>query len=104
MTAEITRSATHTEGIRVKGMRAPDRPQDRERMSLNHASLHVALDGDRTETIENIVVELQDDIRHGRVTDDVSRLLAQRLEAAGVDMPPDAIDDLAEAIENDVSL
>lgn len=73
-------------------------------MSLNHASLHVALDGDRTETIENIVVELQDDIRHGRVTDDVSRLLAQRLEAAGVDMPPDAIDDLAEAIENDVSL
>ncbi|MDF2507278.1 MAG: hypothetical protein K0Q52_1137, partial [Microbacterium sp.] len=31
-------------------------------------------------------------------------VLAQRLEAAGVSLAPEAVDDLAEAIENDVSL
>jgi hypothetical protein len=73
-------------------------------MSINPANLHVALGDDRTEAIEHVVSEVEDDIRHGRVSDDVSHLLGQRLEAAGVSLAPDAVDDLAEAIENDVSL
>ena len=73
-------------------------------MSLHNAHLHVAPDDDRAETIEQVVAELEDDIRHGRVSDDVSLLLGQRLESAGVSLPPNAVDDMAEAIETDVSL
>lgn len=75
-----------------------------ERMSIHNAHLNVPLDDDRTETIERVVADVEDDIHHGRVTDDVSHLLGQRLEASGVSLTPDAIDDLAEAIETDVSL
>ena len=73
-------------------------------MSNHHGNLHVPLDDDRSETIEHVVADVEDDIRHGRVPDDVSRLLAERLEAAGVPLPQDAVEELAEAIENDVSL
>ena len=73
-------------------------------MSLHHAHLHVAPDDQLAEAIDRVVAELEDDIRHGRVADDVSRLLGRRLEAAGVSLPPNAVDDLADAIEADVSL
>ncbi|WP_169581259.1 MULTISPECIES: hypothetical protein [Microbacterium] len=73
-------------------------------MSIHNGNLSGALDDDRAETIERVVAEVEDDIRHGRVTDDVSRVLGERLEAAGVALRPDAIEELAEDIENDVSL
>ncbi|WP_347975851.1 hypothetical protein [Microbacterium sp. ProA8] len=73
-------------------------------MGIHNENLHVALDDDRIETIEHVVAEVEDDIHHGRVSDDVSHVLGQRLEAAGVSLAPEAVDDLAEAIENDVSL
>ena len=73
-------------------------------MSIDPSHLQGAIDGDRLEKIEQIVAEVEDDIQHGRVADDVSHVLGQRLEAAGVTLAPEAIDDLAEAIETDVSL
>ncbi|MFK4834515.1 hypothetical protein ACI3KY_02170 [Microbacterium sp. ZW T2_14] len=73
-------------------------------MSIHNEDLRVALDDDRIETIEHVVAEVEDDIHHGKVSDDVSHVLAQRLEAAGVSLAPEAVDDLAEAIESDVSL
>jgi len=73
-------------------------------MTIHNAHLDGGLSDDRTEAIERVVAELEDDIRHGRVSDDMSRLLGERLEAAGVSLPPDAIDELADAIETDVSL
>lgn len=73
-------------------------------MSINPENLHVPLGDDRSETIEHVVADVEDDIRHGRIPDDVSHDLEQRLDAAGVELPPEAVDDLAEAIENDVSL
>lgn len=69
-----------------------------------HSHLHGAIDSDTAEAIERVVAEVEDDIQHGRVSDDVNHLLAQRLEAAGVSLAPEAVDHLAEAIENDVSL
>jgi hypothetical protein len=59
---------------------------------------------DSAEAIEQVVEEVKDDIRHGHVTDDVSHVLEERLNKAGVDLGPEALDDLAEDIENDVSL
>ena len=73
-------------------------------MGIHDENLHVALDDDRIEAIEHVVAEVEDDIDHGLVSDDVSHVLAQRLEAAGVSLAPEAVDDLAEAIEADVSL
>ncbi|QIG38067.1 hypothetical protein G5T42_12830 [Microbacterium sp. 4R-513] len=74
-------------------------------MSIHNAHLDGGLDDDdRTAAIERVIAEVEDDIRHGRVTDDLSLLLGERLEAAGVTLAPAAIDELAEAIETDVSL
>ncbi|MFH8250441.1 hypothetical protein ACH3VR_08775 [Microbacterium sp. B2969] len=74
-------------------------------MDIHNAHLDGGLDDDdRTAAIERVAAEVEDDIRHGRVTDDMSRLLTERLEAAGISLAPAAIDELAEAIETDVSL
>lgn len=73
-------------------------------MDIRNAHLDGGLDDDRTQAIESVVAEVEDDIRHGRVSDDMSLLLAERLEAAGISLPPAAIEDLADAIETDVSL
>jgi hypothetical protein len=73
-------------------------------MSIHAGDIHGALDDDRAETIERAAADIEDDIRHGRVSDDVSHVLGERLTAAGVTLPPDAVDELAEAIETDVSL
>ena len=63
------------------------------------------IDGDDTnEAVEQVVEEVRDDIRHGQVTDDVSHILEERLGEAGVGLRPETIDDLAEEIENDVSI
>jgi molybdopterin-biosynthesis enzyme MoeA-like protein len=60
--------------------------------------------GDDTDAVEQVVEEVRDDIRHGQVEDDVSSVLEDRLTEAGVELRPETIDDLAEDIENDVSL
>lgn len=58
---------------------------------------------DGVETAESIADEVRDEIRLGHVQDDVSHVLEERFEAAGIDLRPEAIDDLAEEIEKDVS-
>lgn len=73
-------------------------------MTIHNENLPVPPGDDRSETIEHVVADVEDDIRHGRVSEDLSHLLEERLDAAGVELPPDAVEDLAEAIENDVSL
>ena len=73
-------------------------------MSFHSENLPVPPGDDRSEAIEHVVAEVEGEIRHGQVSEDVSHLLTERLEAAGIALPPDAVDDLAEAIENDVSL
>jgi hypothetical protein len=54
--------------------------------------------------VGRIVDEVEDDIRHGHVEDDVSHVLEERLGEAGVRLRPETVDDIAEDIENDVSL
>lgn len=55
------------------------------------------------ETVERIADDLRDDVRLGHVQDDVSHVLEERLVEAGIEMRPEAIDDLAEEIEKDAS-
>lgn len=55
------------------------------------------------ETIEEVTDEVRDDIRQGRIEDDVSHVLEERLDEVGVHLRPEVVDDLAEDIENDVS-
>jgi len=52
------------------------------------------------ETVEDIV---RDEIRLGHVEDEVSHVLEERLDDAGISMRPEDVDDLAEDIERDVS-
>ncbi|MFD5226365.1 hypothetical protein ACFWHT_12155 [Microbacterium sp. NPDC058342] len=59
--------------------------------------------GDESDAVEQMAEEVRSEIRHGQVEDDVSQVLQERLDEAGVDLRPEVIDDLAEDIENDVS-
>jgi cobalamin biosynthesis protein CobT len=59
---------------------------------------------DTEEAVEQVVEEVRDDIRHGQVDEDVTHVLEERLEEAGVSLRPEKVDDLAEEIENDVSI
>jgi hypothetical protein len=59
---------------------------------------------DDEEIVEEVVEDVRDEIRHGQVTDDVSHVLDERLHEVGVDLRPERVDDLAEDIENDVSI
>ncbi|HEY3574412.1 MAG TPA: hypothetical protein VGK98_11360 [Arthrobacter sp.] len=54
-------------------------------------------------TVEDIAEEVRDEIRLGHVDDDVSHVLKERLDGAGVSMRPEDVDELAEDIERDVS-
>ena len=58
---------------------------------------------DSTETAESIADDVRDEIRLGHVEDDVSHVLEERFEEAGIELRPEAVDDLAEEIEKDVS-
>jgi hypothetical protein len=58
---------------------------------------------DEAEVVEHIADDVRDEIRHGQVEEDVTHVLEERLDEAGVTLRPEAIDDLAEDIENDVS-
>jgi hypothetical protein len=55
------------------------------------------------ETAESIADDVRDEIRLGHVQDDVSHVLEERFEEAGIDLRPEAVDDLAEEIEKDAS-
>ncbi|MDQ4047424.1 MAG: hypothetical protein M3127_08685 [Actinomycetota bacterium] len=60
--------------------------------------------GSGAESVEDIADEVRDDIRLGHVVDDdVSHVLEERLEGAGIDMRPEDVDELAEKIERDAS-
>ena len=54
---------------------------------------------DGVETAESIA----DEIRLGHVEDDVSHVLEERFDEAGISLRPEAVDDLAEEIEKDAS-
>jgi len=58
---------------------------------------------DGIETVESIADDVRDEIRLGHVEDDVSHVLGERLEEAGIDLRPEDVDDLAEEIERDAS-
>ncbi|NUS34991.1 MAG: hypothetical protein HOQ04_00745 [Pseudarthrobacter sp.] len=55
------------------------------------------------ETPESIAEEVRDEIRLGHVQDDVSHVLEERFEEAGIEARPEEVDDLAEEIEKDAS-
>ncbi len=55
------------------------------------------------ETVEHIAEDVKAEIRLGHVEDDVSHVLEERFDEAGVHLRPEKVDDLAEEIENDVS-
>ncbi|MBX7442314.1 MULTISPECIES: hypothetical protein [unclassified Arthrobacter] len=55
------------------------------------------------ETPESIADEVRDEIRLGHVQDDVSHVLEERFEEAGIRARPEEVDDLAEEIEKDAS-
>ena len=55
------------------------------------------------ETPESIADEVRDEIRLGHVQDDVSHVLEERFEEAGIKARPEEVDDLAEEIEKDAS-
>jgi hypothetical protein len=59
---------------------------------------------DDAEVVEQIAEDVRDEIRHGQVEEDVTVVLEDRLDEAGVHLRPEEIDELAEDIENDASL
>lgn len=88
----------------VKGVRMITRPSDHLRMTGDSESSPTFSTDDDTEAVEQVVEDVRDDIRHGQVDDDVSNVLEERFQEAGVRLRPEDIDDLAEDIENDVSM
>jgi hypothetical protein len=54
-------------------------------------------------TVEEIASEVLEEIKHGQFDGDVAATLEKRLTDAGVQLRPEAIDSLAEDIENDAS-
>ena len=62
-----------------------------------------AADAQSHGTVDDIAEEVRDEIRLGHVDDEVSHVLEERLDGAGINMRPEDVDDLAEDIERDVS-
>jgi len=58
---------------------------------------------DGVATAEGIAEEIRDEIRLGHVEDDVSHVLEERFDEAGISLRPEVVDDLAEEIEKDAS-
>lgn len=55
------------------------------------------------ETPESIAEDVRHEIQLGHVQDDVSSVLEERFEEAGIEARPEEVDDLAEEIEKDAS-
>jgi hypothetical protein len=53
--------------------------------------------------VAEIASEVLEDVEHGQIDGDVAAVLEKRLGAAGIQLRPEAIDSLAEDIENDAS-
>ncbi|MGN7199862.1 hypothetical protein [Arthrobacter sp. SAFR-044] len=60
-------------------------------------------ESEHLETPETIAEDVRHDIQLGHVQDDVSHVLEERFEEAGIDARPEEVDDLAEEIERDAS-
>jgi hypothetical protein len=60
-------------------------------------------EAEHTETPESIAEDIRHEIRLGHVEDDVSHVLEERFGKAGIELPPEEVDDLAEEIERDAS-
>lgn len=60
-------------------------------------------DAESPDTVEDIAGEVRDEIRLGHVDDEVSHVLEERLDDAGISMRPEDVDGLAEDIERDAS-
>lgn len=60
-------------------------------------------ENDTEEVIERIAADILDDIEHGRVTGDTAAILAERLAAEGIELRSEAIDSIAEDIEEQAS-
>jgi antitoxin component HigA of HigAB toxin-antitoxin module len=58
---------------------------------------------DTEQAVERIAAEVLDDIEHGRVEGDTASILSQRLEAEGILLRSEAIDSIAEDIEEEAS-
>jgi hypothetical protein len=88
----------------VKGVGASASGAKHRFMAINKEPDDAREIDDDTEAVEQVVEEVRDDIRRGQVADDVSHVLEERLHEAGVGLRPEVIDDIAEDIENDVSI
>jgi hypothetical protein len=55
------------------------------------------------ETPESIAEDVRHEIQLGHVQDDVSHVLEERFEQAGIQARPEDVDELAEEIERDAS-
>jgi hypothetical protein len=55
------------------------------------------------EIVERVAREVLDDIEHGRVDGDTATLIAERLEQEGVRLRGEAIDSIAEDLEEEAS-
>jgi len=63
----------------------------------------LTIDDPTGETVEEIADDVVSEIQHGQVDDDVSTILTERLDAAGLQVRPEDIDTLADEVENDAS-
>ncbi|MCU1570571.1 MAG: hypothetical protein JWR33_1312 [Naasia sp.] len=59
--------------------------------------------GTGAEKVQGIAEQVLADVQTGLVEEDVSALLQQRLDDAGLEVRPEQVDDLAERIEGDAS-
>lgn len=55
------------------------------------------------ETPESIAEDVRHEIQLGHVQDDVTHVLEERFEEAGIEARPEEVEDLAEEIERDAS-
>jgi hypothetical protein len=58
---------------------------------------------DTTEAVERIAQDLIEDIEHGRVRGDTAEVLEERLKAEDIELRPEAIEALADDIEEEAS-
>ena len=58
---------------------------------------------DTTEAVERIAQDLIEDIEHGRVRGDTAEVLEERLRAEDIELRPEAIEALADDIEEEAS-
>ncbi|MGA0568575.1 hypothetical protein ACO2Q7_14690 [Rathayibacter sp. KR2-224] len=58
---------------------------------------------DTMQAVERIAQDLIEDIEHGRVRGDTAEVLEERLKAEDIDLRPEAIEALADDIEEEAS-